>query len=217
MQKQDLFNQVEKFISEGYGEQARYCYIMPELLKSGLHQFTADLAMTRQWADRMLSILERARQFRPLVEEAVKAATRQLDYSIVRLLSDPGVNVPKRLDAGQRYCWAKAQFGDLEQERDDWERLHHELKAFIQTADDRFKHLLSAKNDLRSQLWAVRLHGLLGDLHQEGQSLEDELRPPYRQVQNDSGSQTDITIPIPTLPKRQQTPLNELLANPKKE
>lgn len=210
MPTESLFQTADQFLRDGYTELAQYVYVLPELIKAGFTQFTRDLSMTREWADRVLSLMEQARRLRPLVEEASTTAKRKLDYAVVSLLADSKTTVPKKLDAGQRYLWARAQFSDLERQAQDWARLHDEVRAFIDSSNDRFKHLLNAKNDLRSQLWAVRLHGLLGELHQEGRTLEDELRPPFRPSNAaDTGTQTDLVVPVP-MPRREQEPLTEL-------
>jgi hypothetical protein len=227
-----LYQDVSLLIRDGYAEQSRYVLVMTELLKTGLAQFTRDLAMTRQWADRVLAMLEDARRVRPLVEEVADAAKRRFDRAVVKHLSDPAVMLPKKLDAGQRQVWACSFFTDLEDDAKVWLRLHLELKAFIESSDKKFRHLVEAKHDLRSQLWAVRLHGILGDLtvpgmgnlhdlHQDGRELEDESVPPYRRHPNQI-DQGDVILGKPTQPPDMTktlslTELAVLLEQPKKE
>lgn len=201
-----LHENITNLIKDGYVEQNRYIYVMPEFLKVGIPQFNQDLSLTRRWADRLLSMLEDARRYYASVETELEPATKKrLEYAVVQYLSDPSTTVPKKLDAGQRETWSRSHFGDLETEHDRWVGLKAGLKAFIDTTDKRFKHLLNAKNDLRSQLWAIRLHGIIGDLphelHQEGKELEDESLPPYRRTP-EVGQNAEIVVNyvVPTAP-----------------
>lgn len=194
--RDQIHHRLHSWLQAQYAEQVEYVYVLPNFLQVGMQRFNEDLTTCRRWADRILAQLEQARRYRNIVDEIRQATEDAVGFAVVNLLSDPDAKIPKLLKAAeQRQTWARQSCEKEIAEARRWESLHEEFRAFIRTSEDKFKHLLNAKNDLRSQLWAYRLHGMLGELHQEALQLEDESRPIHQRTSDQAGP-TDVFLPV---------------------
>lgn len=195
-----------KVIALGYEELPRYSYVMRDLLSTGLRSFTNDIAKTREWDTRVLGMLQEARQLTAPVKRMFKGTQRLLDTSIVQHILDKKASgeLPEGLSAEERRAWARIKFNDQVEVVEGWEQLDSELRAFIITLEDKHKDLVSVKKDLLAQLWAVRLHGHVGD----------DLKGLLHEGTGEYNSPNSIVSPGPP---KSFTPIPQSFLNPAKE
>lgn len=159
-------------IDSGYAELPQYRFVLRDLLTIGVAAYTEDIRKVRGWGTRVLGLLQEARQVLPIVTRHAKGRARLVEaLAAQRLMEARQQNtLPLGLDATERKQWSRQQLQVQEADVFDWEQLVGELRSFIDNIEDTRQDLLAAKHDLKAQLWAVRLHGVLGELSREGQA-----------------------------------------------
>jgi hypothetical protein len=194
-----LYGYVIDMITSGYAELPNYVYVMSDFLTVGTHKFNEDLAKTRGWSNRIMGMLQQARQVNAHVATMAKGKTRIYETDLVRYITTADKAVFKGLDASERKLLAAQNCTPAYEEAAKWETLRLEMKAYIDALEDRQKDLHVARQDLRSQLWAVRLHGVLGELAKEAQDGDSSGAPAWLMAQQGGGSRPFTGSPQTTL------------------
>lgn len=170
---EDLKVILGKFLSQSYDEIVKYEMVLGEdFLTTGVTRFLQTLNITRGWSNRVLGILMDARRYRDRVNQLVRGKKALFEQSCIEYIRDNRPNMPAGLDGQERKSLAALMNKEKHEDWQEWEGYAGELRSLIDTLNSRHKDLLSAKQDLRAQLWAVKLQGILGELSDEG-GLED--------------------------------------------
>lgn len=164
-------------------ERERYVYHMRDLLSAGPSKFLEDMQTVRAWCDRILNMLQDIRRLHIEVSRRSDMVVLDLEFAIVQRQVEQ--DIPKLTAAGDRKVWARKECQTEELLSAKWNVLKQELGAHIKLLDGQLKHLMTAKQDMRAQLWAARLQMFVGEvdfdaLRHEGKSLEEELLPPWK-------------------------------------
>lgn len=195
----ELYEYVTAMIRDGYEELPNYTYVMPDMLTVGVHKFNADLILTRGWQNRILGMLQQARQIKAHASAMAEGKKRLHEYDISDYITKESNRIKlKGLDASERKIAARRACSESEEVADEWNRLVGELRAYVDVLEEKLRNLGEAKNDLRAQLWAVRVHGVLGELSHEARS--DDVGP-VRQTSTHEVTEDQVGR-IPWLDKR---------------
>lgn len=199
---------IREFIARCYSELPRYSYKMRDLHAVGLQSFSEDLQNTREWDTRVLALMQETRQLLPATKRNATHASRFYETVLLATLleSKNAGTLPGGMSAAERRTWA-AGFHDKENaDLELWEMLYQELRALLSILEDAHKDLMTARQDIRAQLWAMKLLHVMSPGHQHPQS--DQALLDYA-----SGDYAAPTHPIPNF----QPPANPIPVDPEIE
>lgn len=151
--------QTQKLIADIYVEIPRYSYKMRDLHAVGLQSFSEDLQTTREWDTRILALMQDVRRLLPGAKRQMTATSRLYETVLLATLleSKNAGTLPGGMSAAERRTWA-AGFHDKEHsEMESCEMVYQELRALLSILEDAHKDLLTARQDIRAQLWAMKL------------------------------------------------------------
>lgn len=177
---EQLFGHVNSIITKGYEELTMYNFVMEDLLTKGTQYYILDLNRARAWNNRVLGMLQEIRQVSATVSKIAMGRERLLEVAIGDWLTTQKreSTLPKGLDANERMCLARRACSDQEEDKERWQALVLEVESYVKCLQDKQKDLANVKEDLRTQLWAVRVHGVLGEIAKDGQSGTFNFDPP---------------------------------------
>lgn len=158
-------------ISRGYAELGNYNFVMEDLMTKGTHFYIISLNRARSWNNRVLGMLQEIRQISAKVAEIAQGKSRLFDTAVGDWLVDQkrAGTLPKGIDSTERRALARRSCQTQEEAIERWDALKNEVKAYIDCLQDKQKDLANVKEDLRTQLWAVRVHGVLMEFARDGQ------------------------------------------------
>lgn len=170
---QQLYEYVAKMLAEGYSELEKYSYSMRDHLTVGMSHFGEDLTLLRAWNNRVLGMLQQARQINAPVQRMSQGKRRLYECSVAEWTRNAKVaGELSGLDGSERKALARANCSSNEEDAERWEELKTALRSYIDSLEDKQKDLTTARNDLRAQLWAIRVHGVLGEFSKEARDDE---------------------------------------------
>lgn len=180
MSADDLYQYVYRLIEGGYAEISHYSYVMGDLLTQGVVQFQVDLARARAWNNRILGMLQEVRQVSSQVSRVTQGKARIFNNAQMSWLTTQRKSqaLPKGMDAAERKALARLSCEQEEKETEKWDKLKLEIREYIACLKDKQSDFAEAKQDLRAQLWAVRVHGVLGELANDGKTGDLKRDPP---------------------------------------
>lgn len=172
MTPEQLHIHVNSIITKGYGELSTYDFVMEDLLTKGVSYYILDLNKARAWNNRVLGMLQEIRRLASVVTRIAVGKQRILEVAMGDWLTTTKREqlLPKGLDATERRCLARRACVEQEQDAETWDELVKAVDFYIKCLDDKQKDLAKVKEDLRTQLWAVRVHGVLGELARDGET-----------------------------------------------
>lgn len=159
-------------IARGFSELTNYNFVPDDLMTSGVHNFIGEIKRARAWNNRVLGMLQEVRQLSAQISRIAKGKKRVFESAMSTWLREAKANnsLPKGVDATERKALARLACSDQEQEVEVWEELKQVVKDYVDCLKDKQDDLANVKQDLRSQLWAVRVHGVLGEFTKDGAS-----------------------------------------------
>lgn len=209
----ELFSYVVLLIEGGYKELRDYTYIMEDLLTKGIHQFILDLQRARAWNNRVLGMLQEIRQISSHVSRVCQGKKRlfaNAQGTWLRQAKAEG-DIPKGLDASERKQLARLACQAYEEEIERWDRLKQEVKDYIDSLKDKQSDLAESKQDLRAQLWAIRIHGVLGEFAAEGKT-GNIIRDPDMDSHNIQPPQYETKVKSSDIPPQVDFEIDALLS-----
>lgn len=164
----ELKGVIDTFIESVYSEINNYDVLLGEdFLTTGIHRFLVQLNKGRQWGSRVLNLMIDARRYRDRALHLARGKRMLFEQKCILYIKDERKNMPSGLDGQERKALAQLENADYQEDWYLWETVANELRSMVEVLTQKHKDLLSAKQDLRAQLWAVKLQGMLGELGKE--------------------------------------------------
>jgi hypothetical protein len=182
MELDQFYSTVVDLIRKGHKELLTYDFKLRDLSEVGIPSYMEDQRRINAWQSRVMAMMSTARQLRGRVEKIAKAKEEYVDIEVQNKItelqaSDGFPNVKMHKD--QQVAWVKKIFTAEREDAANWKELLTELRSFLDQLEARMSCFGRNLNDLRSQLWALRLQGQTGELANEGQNLERDVQGPY--------------------------------------
>lgn len=180
----DLMSTMQGWLDKTYLELDGYTLVLGEdFLTTGITRFLKTLNDARGWSSRVLGLLMEARRYRDQAIHLAKGKKTLFEYSCIEFTKNERQSMPAGLDGHERKALAALANRVRQEDWQAWENITNELRTLIEVLEDKHKDLLSSKQDLRAQLWAVKLQGFLGELVSEAAEGEASRWEPTQPAQ----------------------------------
>lgn len=175
MTDKQLLVYIHKFLDEAYKEiEGNINMLNEDFLTTGVVRFNQRLGDVSALDFRMLSQLMEARRLEITVKDLAKGKAKLASQHVVDfLIQQPRPDVFKYMDASERKAYAQAQCAEYFQDADVWSTAASEIKVFIENMDDKRSSLKDGQQRLLASLWAVKVHGILGELQKQAPGVSD--------------------------------------------
>jgi len=161
----ELFAYTQKFINDGFDELDDYYLVIDEdLLSTGISRFQLKARQAREWGNRILKLMQDARRLKSPVLSQTQGVSRLHDAHLAQWVQqNRQTDTCKGLDGNERKALARANWTEEACRVDQWTVISGELRDFIETCRLKHKDMVQARDDLKAQLWAVRIQAISGE------------------------------------------------------